>query len=219
MMRWEQFDAARMAEFLAAGLAGGPPGRAAQRQMAHRLAYGRHHGPIPDDSRRAAVLIALHPTPAGWSIPAILRPETMKAHAGQISLPGGLVETDETLPQTALREFEEELGTAAAELQIIGQLSPIYVFVSGFEVTPVIAISKSPLTFVPNPHEVAAVVELPLAQLCDPALRGRHEINRRGLRFSVPHFAIAGRQIWGATSLILAEFVGILHRDRALQRT
>lgn len=210
MTSWEQFDAIRMAEFLAAGLASGPPGRVAQRQMAHRLAYGRHHGPIPDDSRRAAVLIALHPTPVGWSIPAILRPETMKAHAGQISLPGGLVETDETLPQTALREFEEELGTAAAELQIIGQLSPIYVFVSGFEVTPVIAISNSPLTFVPNPHEVAAVVELPLAQLCDPALRGRHEINRRGLRFSVPHFAISGRQIWGATSLILAEFVGIL---------
>jgi len=210
MMSWEQFDAGQMAEFLAAGLASGPPGRAAQRQMAHRLAYGRHHGPIPDDSRRAAVLIALHQTPAGWSIPAILRPETMKAHAGQISLPGGLVETDETLPQTALREFEEELGTAAAELQIIGQLSPIYVFVSGFEVTPVIAISENPLSFVPNPHEVAAVVELPLAQLCDPALRGRHEIDRRGLRFSVPHFAIAGQQIWGATSLILAEFVGIL---------
>jgi 8-oxo-dGTP pyrophosphatase MutT (NUDIX family) len=210
MTNWKQFNAARMADFLAAGLARGLPGRAAQRQMAHRLAYGRHHGPVPDDSRRAAVLIALHQVPFGWSVPVILRPDTMKAHAGQISLPGGLVETDETVAQTALREFEEELGTAAADLRVLGPLTPIYVFVSGFEVTPVIAISTGPLTFSPNPHEVAAVVELPLAELCDPSYRGRHEINRRGLRFTVPHFAIANRQVWGATSLILAEFIALL---------
>src|SRR2546421_6106023 len=103
-----------MAEFLAARITAGLPGRPAQRVMAHRLAYGRHHGPVPDNARRAAVLLALHLTPAGWSLPAILRPETMKAHAGQISLPGGLIESDETAVQTALREFEEELGAATA---------------------------------------------------------------------------------------------------------
>lgn len=210
MMHWQQFDAAQMAKFLSSRLAGGPPGRGAQRKMAHRLAYGRHHGPVPEDSRRAAVLLALHRTFGSWSIPATLRPDTMKSHAGQISLPGGLVETDETVAQTALREFEEELGTAASQLQIVGQLTPVYVFISGFEVTPVVAISGQLLHFLPNPHEVAAVVELPLAELCDPACHGRHEINRRGLRFTVPHFAIAGQQVWGATSLILAEFVALL---------
>ncbi len=210
MTNWQQFDAAQMTSFLSERLANGPPGRAAQRKMAHRLAYGRHHGPVPDDSRQAAVLLALHPAAGGWSIPATLRPETMKSHAGQISLPGGLVETDETAAQTALREFEEELGTAAAELHVIGQLSPIYVFVSGFEITPLIAVSTKPLTFTPNPHEVAAVIELPLAELVDGARCGRHEINRRGLRFTVPHFAIAGQQVWGATSLVLAEFVAVL---------
>jgi len=209
MTNWQQFDAAQLASFLSDNLASGPPGRDAQRKMAHRLAYGRHHGPVPDDSRQAAVLLALHRAASGWSIPATLRPETMKSHAGQVSLPGGLVETDETVAQTALREFEEELGTAASQLQIVGQLTPIYVFVSGFEITPLIAISAKPLTFTPNPHEVAAVVELPLVELCDPARCGRHEINRRGLRFTVPHFAIAGQQVWGATSLILAEFVAL----------
>src|SRR3954463_13904941 len=108
-----------MVEFLTRRFADGLPGRAAQRVMAHRLAYGRHHGPIPDDARRAAVLLALHRAAAGWTIPAILRPETMKAHAGQVSLPGGLIEVDETIAQTALREFEEELGAAASELRII----------------------------------------------------------------------------------------------------
>src|SRR2546421_5104540 len=107
-----------MADFLTARVGAGLPGRAAQRVMAHRLAYGRHHGPVPDDARRAAVLLALHRTPAGWSIPAILRPETMKAHAGQVSLPGGLVEANETLVQAALREVGEELGAPTALLQV-----------------------------------------------------------------------------------------------------
>jgi 8-oxo-dGTP pyrophosphatase MutT (NUDIX family) len=178
--------------------------------MAHGLAYGRHHGPVPDDARRAAVLLVLHQSPIGWAIPAILRPLAMKSHAGQISLPGGLIETDETPAQTALREFEEELGPPPGELHVLGQLTPVYVFVSGFEVKPLVAVSPQPLAFHPNPHEVQAVVELPLAELGDPANRGSHMIERRGLRFTVPHFAVGGQQVWGATSLILAEFAALL---------
>jgi 8-oxo-dGTP pyrophosphatase MutT (NUDIX family) len=162
--------------------------------------------------RRAAVLVALDPQPTGWSVPAILRPETMKSHASQVSLPGGVIEADETPVQSALREFEEELGAAAAAIKPLGQLTPVYVFVSGFEITPVLGISQQRLVFRPNPHEVAAVVELPLAELCDPRRRGHHVIQRRGLRFTVPHFAVGGHQIWGATSLILAEFVQLWKR-------
>src|SRR5207247_3435353 len=142
------------------------------------------------DARRAAVLLAMRQTPGGWSIPAILRPETMKAHAGQVSLPGGLIEADETAVQAALREFEEELGIAADGLHVVGQLTPIYVFVSGFQVTPIVAVDFGVLPLKPNEHEVAAVVEVPLVELVDPAQRGTHVIDRRGLRFSVPHFAI-----------------------------
>lgn len=211
MNDWQQLDATGMVRHLAACLAHGLPGRAAQRAMGHSLSYGRHHGPIPDNARRAAVLVALHRLPTGWSIPAILRPDTMKAHAGQVSLPGGLIESDETVSQSALREFEEELGVTAAEFNVVGQLSPVYVFVSGFEVTPIVAVSPAALVFRPNPHEVAAVVELPVGELCDVSRRGRHTIERRGLEFSVPHFAIACQHVWGATSLILAEFVALLN--------
>src|SRR5437868_2528042 len=128
MSHWEQLDAAALAKRLRAAIGTGLPGRAAQRSMAHSLAYGRHHGPIPADARRAAVLLVLHSTDPGWSIPAIVRPESMKSHAGQVSLPGGLIEPDETVSQAALREFEEELGTASAELQVVGELTPVYVF-------------------------------------------------------------------------------------------
>jgi hypothetical protein len=92
----------------------------------------------------------------------------------------------------------------------VGQLTPVYVFVSGFEVTPLVAVSPQPLLYEPNPHEVAAVMELSLAELSDRSHRGEHVIARRGLRFTVPHFAIAGQRVWGATSLILAEFVALL---------
>lgn len=210
MSKWRDLDAGAMAEYLRHSLARGLPGRSAQRTMAHRLAYGRHHGPIPDDARRAAVLIALHQPAGEWSLPVIVRPDTMTSHGGQVSLPGGLIESDETVAQTALREFEEELGAAAGELVVIGQLTPVYVFVSGFEVTPVIAVSPRAMSFQPNPHEVAAVVELPLDQLSDPHCLGHHVIERRGLQFTVPHFAIAGQQVWGATSLILAEFMALV---------
>jgi 8-oxo-dGTP pyrophosphatase MutT (NUDIX family) len=208
---WQDFDGRQMTEFLSARLARGLPGRAAQRCMAHRLAYGRHHGPVPEDARQAAVVLALNRASAGWSLPAILRPETMKAHAGQISLPGGLIEADETAPQAALRELEEELGCSAATMRVVGQLTPVYVFVSGFQVTPIVALSEQPLALKPNEHEVAAVVDLPLVELTDPSLRGRHVIERRGLRFSVPHFDIAGQRVWGATSLILAEFIALFN--------
>ncbi len=198
-----------MAQFLTDRIARGLPGRAGQRLMAPQLAYGRHHGPVPDDARRAAVLLVLQRLASGWSIPAILRPQTMKAHAGQVSLPGGLVESDETLVQAALREFEEELGAATGAMRVIGQLTPVYVFVSGFEVTPVVAVNDERLALKPNEHEVAAVLELPLAELVEPTRRGRHVIERRGLRFTVPHYAIGGQRVWGATSLMLAEFVAL----------
>jgi 8-oxo-dGTP pyrophosphatase MutT (NUDIX family) len=212
MNEWDQLDAAQLAERLLKQLGRGLPGRSSHRAMAPQLAYGRHNGPIPDDARKAAVLLVLHPADAGWSIPAMLRPATMKTHAGQVSLPGGVIELGETATETGLREFAEELGAATAEIRVLGALSPVYVFISNFQVTPVLAISPHALAFHPSVHEVAAVVELPLVRLIDPACIGSHRIQRKDLTFRAPHFDIAGHRIWGATSLILAEFAELARR-------
>jgi 8-oxo-dGTP pyrophosphatase MutT (NUDIX family) len=212
MNAWDALEPPAMIAGLRTALSGPLPGRRGHRLMAHRLAYGRHQGPVPESARKAAVLVAVHPADRGWSVPAILRPETMRSHAGQVSLPGGLIEADETPAQTALREFEEELGAATQLMHIVGRLSPVYVFVSGFEITPLVAVSPEALEFHPNSHEVAAMVEIPLSQLFDPAVRGEHTLERYGLTFTVPHFAIGGQRIWGATSLILAEFLAVLEK-------
>ena len=196
-------------------LARGLPGRVAHRRMAPELAYGRHYGPLPDDVRRAAVLVALNPAVGGWSIPAMLRPGTMKAHAGQVALPGGLVEADETPVQAALRELEEELGCLQAGIEIIGELTPVFVFISNFQITPLVAVCHQPLVFRPNPVEVAEVVEIGVHDLLDPAPRESHLIRRVDLVFRAPHFAIAAQRIWGATSLILAEFAELAGRALA----
>jgi 8-oxo-dGTP pyrophosphatase MutT (NUDIX family) len=210
MIEFDQQAPPELAAALTQALTRGISGRSASRAMAPDMAYGRHHGPVPDGARKAAVLIVVEPTASGWSLPTIVRPATMKAHAGQVSLPGGMVEAGETAIQTALREFHEELGADPAKLQVLGTLAPIFVFISNFVVTPVVAISPQPLTLTPSPDEVAEVLPVPLVRLVDPACRSSLLIRRGELAFLAPCFDIAGRQIWGATSLILAEFAALL---------
>lgn len=137
----------------------------------------------------------------------------MATHAGQVSLPGGAVESGESSQTCALREWAEELGAPRNEVEILGALSPLWVFASNFVVTPHVGILRERPEFSPNPAEVSGIIELPLAVLLDPASRGRHTITRRSLSFLTPHISYAGHNIWGATCLILAEFAGLLaHR-------
>jgi 8-oxo-dGTP pyrophosphatase MutT (NUDIX family) len=179
-------------------------------RFAPELSYGRHYGPAPLDAKAAAVLLLCYPREGVWHIPLTVRPETMAEHAGQVSLPGGVIEPGESSAACALREYEEELGAPRERLELVGQLTPILVFVSNFHVTPWVAAAGEPPAFSPSAAEVAEVIELPLAALFDQARVGSHLITRRALRFRAPHWAIAGREVWGATSMILAELAAVL---------
>lgn len=196
---------------LAARLATGRlPGRAVQRQLEPGLCYGRHFGP-PTYRARQATVVALFYSHAGeWHVPLTVRHATLPAHAGQISLPGGAIDPGETAAQAVLRELHEELGVRPDEVLLLGTLSPIYVFVSEYLVTPWVAAVDARPPFRPSIEEVSELLEVPLAHLLDPSHRGRHTRRQRGIELSVPHFLWGRHRIWGATGMILSELVEVI---------
>lgn len=171
---------------------------------------GRNYDEPTDDARRAAVLVLLYPCDGAWNIPLTLRPGDLASHPGQISLPGGALEPGESPPQAAIREFHEELGAVASEVELLGALSPIFVNASNFSVEPWVGAVREPPVFIPNPTEVAEVLEVPLAHLLDPANLDAHTRTNNARQFTAPHFCWASHRIWGATCMILGELVRVL---------
>lgn len=148
----------------------------------------------------AAVLFPIVQRGSGQTVLLTQRTAHLRDHAGQISFPGGRVETDDPSPvATALRETEEEIGLARKHVEILGFL-PEYHTGTGFRVTPVVALLTPPFDLSPDPFEVAEVFEVPLAFLLDPANHQRHSLHYRGaLRhfFAMPY---GDYFIWGATA-------------------
>ncbi|MCU0713340.1 MAG: CoA pyrophosphatase [Pirellula sp.] len=176
-------------------------------RMAPRYAYGRHRGPSPFFSHRAAVVVSLVPDPRhDWIIPLTLRSSHMADHAGQISLPGGRTEPNEEAWQTATRELEEELGCETCGLQPLRELSPLYIYASKHWVTPVAGIFETAPQFKPNPDEVAELIMLPISDLLKPNAVRTITIRRSTGSFEAPGFSINDHFVWGATAMILAEF-------------
>jgi 8-oxo-dGTP pyrophosphatase MutT (NUDIX family) len=174
------------------------------------LAYGRHRGPAPPGARPAAVCALFYAHQGRWHLPFTLRPAHLTEHAGQISLPGGSLDPGETAQQCALRELQEELGVPAAAVEVLGPLSPIYVYSSDFRVQPFVSLTPQRPNFTPQPAEVAALLEVPVAHLLDRAHRGVHPVSRRGFLCLAPHIDFYGHRIWGATAVILSELLCIL---------
>ncbi len=217
-------DVSRLGESIARRLASQQPLPRSTARMS--LAYGRHRGPAPVGTRRAAVVVALYRNPHvaandQWTIPLTLRPRTLQHHGGQISLPGGQIEPGEDVYAAALREFHEELGIPANVLHRCGELSSQYVFASANLVRPVVTIVQSPdQPWKPDPIEVEEVIELPLSVLIDQRYRVRPirqiTVKNQGrdvgsLAMETPAIDFENHHIWGATALILDQLAQILH--------
>ena len=201
-------------EQITSRLANAPlPGRAAQIRFMPQWAQNRHFEKVPSDATPAAVAILLCPSndEISWFLPLITRPHSMKHHGGQICLPGGSNEPGESSVETALREMHEEIGVDRSDVELLGQLTPLYVFVSRFIVTPVVfACSDPQIAFTPNADEVDSLLPVPLKDLKDPANQTFHVRENDGRRYQVPHFQWQEHQVWGATSMILSEFLAVL---------
>ncbi|HHS98263.1 MAG TPA: CoA pyrophosphatase [Chloroflexi bacterium] len=169
--------------------------------------------------RRAGVLLLLYPFRRSLHLALTVRPPHLGHHAGQVSLPGGgWEEGDRSLEQTAIREAREELGVALQDLEILGSLTPLYIPPSHNLVHPFVAHIPRRPQFRPDPREVAELLEVPLWRLMDPVTRREEEWTLGGMRVRVPYYAVGQHKVWGATAIILAEFIALLTQAEGAMR-
>ena len=186
------------------------PGVDAQMRMAPQPRGGWKRGFAPDQARPAAALLLVYPVGGAATVLLTKRASHLPSHKGQVSLPGGAVDPGETIVAAALREAREEVGLQTDLVTVVGCLTPLHIPVSGFELNPVVGTMASRPAMVPETGEVDRIIEAAVADLADPARHRRVTRVREGLEFDMPYFDIDGEEVWGATAMVLAEFVTLL---------
>ena len=163
-------------------------------------------------ARRAATLVLLYPVDDGTlHLPLTVRHADLRAHAGEISLPGGAVDpTDASAADAARREAWEELGVEPGAVRILGELDPIWIPVSNYELRPFVGATDARPQFSPHDREVAEVFEMPVRLLLDPGSLREEEVEGPGIVFRTGVYRHADRRIWGATARSLAMFAVVL---------
>ena len=158
----------------------------------------------------AAVLLLVVNHPTDPTVIFTQRTAHLADHAGQISFPGGRCDEGDCDPEdTALREAEEEIGVARDRVEILGRL-PEYHTSTGYRVTPVVGWAEPPLTYRPDPHEVADVFEVPLSFLLDSGNHRYESAFFKGRMRKYWAMPYGERFIWGATAGMLVTFHRIL---------
>jgi 8-oxo-dGTP pyrophosphatase MutT (NUDIX family) len=161
---------------------------------------------FPDERRAAAVLILIHPDHAGEACLVLTeRSPGEHRHAGQISLPGGQVDDNESIEDAALREAYEEVGldAAAEDVYVHGVLPEVDVRVSGFLVHPVIAFADHAPRLMPDGYEVASIIRAPLEAFLPGSPIEVVTAERDGFSLRYGGFRIGEYHVWGATAGIL----------------
>lgn len=158
----------------------------------------------------ASVLALLVPDEGGSLVLTVRRP-TLKHHGGQISLPGGRRDAGESLVETALRECHEEIGVTPADVTVLGTLTPLYIPVTRFCVHPFVGATTKTLPDLSlGEDEVERIIALPLTLLATQDIRATHRRAFAEKVYEVPHYAVNGEIVWGATAMIIAEFAELL---------
>jgi 8-oxo-dGTP pyrophosphatase MutT (NUDIX family) len=163
-------------------------------------------------STRAAVLVPLVELDGLLHVVLTRRRSDMRRHAGEISVPGGRSDPEDVSPTaTALREAHEEVGLPPENVEILGALSPVGTFVTGFAVYPVVGWVDHPGEWQLSPREVDVVLELELGALV--AGYERRSLVRRGVPFTTDAYVVGEHVVWGATGRMLRELLERLPPD------
>jgi 8-oxo-dGTP pyrophosphatase MutT (NUDIX family) len=194
---------------LETGLQRALPGEAAQSLLAPRPRRQWPSGFHPSRIRDAAGLLAVFPHTDHAHILLTVRADRLR-HGGQVSLPGGVVDEGETFEQAALREAQEEVGLARDAVRILGALTPLDIPVSGFRLHPIVGALAGRPALLPSDGEVARILEVNLDHLFDVSTMVESERTRDGRVLQIPAFRVDGVEVWGATAMVLAEFLTIL---------
>lgn len=160
--------------------------------------------------KTAAVLIGFFEKGNNWYFPLIKRPMHEKNHPGQIALPGGARENNETLEENALREAFEEVGIIPNNVEIIGKLTPLPVPVSNYLIYPFVGIINKEPEWKINKDEVAELIILKLDDLIEADDGYSENWDLRGNKVKVPVFKLSDKTIWGATATVLCEMLDLI---------
>ena len=164
-------------------------------------------------AKKSAVLILLFTENEELKIVFIQRSEYEGVHSGQIAFPGGKKEDfDNDFEATALRETFEEIGVESGKIEIVGQLSDLFVTPSNFLIKVFVAFCKEKPNYVVDKNEVQSVLEVSLNDLFND--KNKHEkefyAGAMGLKVSAPFYKVNDVEIWGATAMIVSELIDIL---------
>lgn len=164
----------------------------------------------PGNTGKAGVLILIFPRKGELSTLLIKRTEYPGPHSGQISLPGGKTEeTDKSQIITAIRETGEETGIDTRKITVLGTLTPLYIPVSNLEVLPVVGYTDSQPEFRIDSKEVEYLIHIPLQHLGENKLKKEKKLEINGSTIIAPGYEINNEFVWGATAMILSEFIDV----------
>jgi len=186
------------------------PGFDSQKKLAPESRHNLRDLSQAVNPKKSAVLILLFPVNGEVYVPFIKRVTDGSMHSGQIAFPGGKLENyDNNLTETALREAEEEIGIDKESVEVIRKLTPLYIPVSNFYVQPVVGFIETKPNFIIDKNEVDELYNVSLNELNKAEIINKR-FKVRNVEIKAPFFVLNEIEIWGATAMILKEFIDII---------
>ncbi|MBS1648025.1 MAG: CoA pyrophosphatase [Bacteroidetes bacterium] len=165
--------------------------------------------------KKSAVCLLFYPNQKEICFILTKRPQTFQHHAGQIALPGGACDADESYEQTALRELYEETHALVVPEQIVGRLTPLYIPISNFYIQPIVACTDQKPKFIANAQEVDVLIECTLSYLLQESIVKETTLRTSsGLHIKTPYFDVQENILWGATAMLLSEIKQLFLREK-----